>query len=57
MSLRMALAEIPVVAVLKSMWLLPRTRALKESVRGIKEAMALVKNENKDLTDYEEMYL
>lgn len=37
-SLRMALAATPVVAVLKSIWLVPRTRALKESGRGMRES-------------------
>jgi hypothetical protein len=37
-SLRIDLAATPVVAVLKSMWLLPRTRALNESLRGINDA-------------------
>lgn len=37
-SLRMDLAATPVVAVLKSMWDDPRTRALKESLRGMREA-------------------
>ena len=36
-SLRIAFAAMPVVAVLKSIWLVPRTRALKESERGIKD--------------------
>ncbi len=35
-SLRIDLAATPVVAVLKSMWLVPRTRALNESLRGIR---------------------
>lgn len=37
-SLRMALAATPVVAVLKSIWLWPRRRA--ESLRGMRESMA-----------------
>lgn len=36
----MALAEIPVVAVLKSMWLLPRTRE-SEGANVLYEAMSL----------------
>lgn len=39
-SLRIDFAATPVVAVLKSMWLVPRTRALKESVRGMRDILA-----------------
>lgn len=35
-SLRMAFAATPVVAVLKSMWLVPRTLALNESALGMR---------------------
>ena len=38
-SLRMALAATPVVDVLKSMWDAPRTRALKDSLLGMRESM------------------
>lgn len=37
-SLRMAFAATPVVAVLKSMWEAPRTRALKDSLLGMRES-------------------
>lgn len=51
----MALAATPVVAVLKSMWLLPRTRALNESDLGISDSdMLLLKQGeigNKQCTD------
>lgn len=40
-SLRMAFAATPVVAVLKSIWLVPRVRVLNDSARlGIRLAMA-----------------
>ena len=40
-SLRMALAATPVVDVLKSMWDAPRTRALKDSLLGMRESEAI----------------
>lgn len=41
-SLRMAFAATPVVAVLKSMWLVPRTRELTESLVGIRELLMVL---------------
>jgi hypothetical protein len=38
----MVFAATPVVAVLKSMWLVPRTLALKESLRGIRELVMMI---------------
>ena len=40
-SLRMALAATPVVDVLKSIWDAPRTRALKDSLLGMRESEAI----------------
>ena len=44
-SLRMALAATPVVEVLKSIWDAPRTRALKESLLGMRESEGIVLRE------------
>jgi hypothetical protein len=41
-SLRIAFAETPVVAVLKSIWLVPLTRALNESVRGMRLLLDII---------------
>lgn len=38
----MAFAATPVVAVLKSIWLVPRTRELTESLVGIKELLIVL---------------
>ena len=40
-SLRMAFAATPVVAVLKSIWLVPLTRALNDSDLGARFAIVL----------------
>ena len=44
-SLRMALAATPVVDVLKSIWDAPRTRALKESLLGMRESEGMTLGE------------
>ena len=44
----MALAATPVVEVLKSIWLAPRTRALKESLLGMRESEGIVLDMNEE---------
>lgn len=49
----MAFAATPVVAVLKSIWLVPRTRELTESLVGIKELLMVLAKWAKEFCEME----
>lgn len=51
--MRMAFAATPVVAVLKSIWLVPRTRELTESLVGIKELLMVLAKWAKEFCEME----